>query len=134
MRTTRLTWTATAAAVLIASASPVAGQAQAAAGVDTDEKVPMEIRDIIEDAISPKLVLPETARWDFQSISPYPGGDKVVCGRVDYQSSARQYVGYHRFYAVMDGTTISTLQLQDPPTTDVSGQQAAKFRMLCDKH
>jgi len=133
MRATRLTRIAIGACGLIWLAAPAEAGAQTVEKDSTDT-VPMDIRDIIEDAISPKLVLPETARWDFQSIAPYPGGDKVVCGRVDYQSSARQYVGFHRFYAVMDGTRINTLQLEDPPTTDVSGQQAAKFRMLCDKH
>jgi hypothetical protein len=94
----------------------------------------MDLQDGIEAQIIPKLVLPETAIWDFEFIAPYPAGGDVVCGRVDYQSASRKYEGPHRFYAVVRDKRIVTLQLEDPPSTDVSGQQAAKFKLLCDRN
>jgi hypothetical protein len=94
--------------------------------------VPMETQDTVEANISHYLPLPETADWHFDYMAPYPGGG-VVCGSVDYQSLQRKYVGSQRFYAIIYRNKISLSQLQDPPAVDVSGQEAIKFKLLCDR-
>jgi hypothetical protein len=88
------------------------------------------LRDVIEDAFAPNLVLPETARWRFDPVRPYLDGQKLVCGWVDYQSAMRTYVGAHRFYAILDGAVVKQAQINDPGQ-DVSGNLAYKLKLLC---
>jgi hypothetical protein len=96
--------------------------------------VPMEIQDKVEDNVAKFLVLPETAEWHFDFMAPYAGGGDVVCGSVNYQSLQRKFVGAHRFFVVIRRDKITLSQLQDPPEVDVSGQEAIKFKLLCDRH
>jgi len=95
--------------------------------------VPMEVQDLVEEDIAKALPLPETADWHFDFMAPYAGGGDVVCGSVNYQSLERKYVGSQRFYAIVYRHKISLSQLQDPPSVDVSGQEAVKFHLLCDR-
>jgi hypothetical protein len=95
--------------------------------------VPMETQDLIEASMAKYLVLPETADWHFEFMAPYPGGGSVICGSVNYQSLQRKYMGAHRFYALLKRDRITLAQLQDPPDVDVSGQEAVKFKLLCDR-
>ncbi len=88
---------------------------------------------MVEDNIAKNLPLPQTANWRFDFMAPYPGGADVVCGSVDYQSLQRKYVGAHRFYVIVYRNQISLAQLQDPPFVDVSGEEARKFHLLCDR-
>jgi hypothetical protein len=88
------------------------------------------LRDAIEDALAPDLVFPETANWRFDPIKPYLGTQKLVCGWVDYQSAERKYVGAHRFYAILDGATVTKAQINDP-SEDISGSLASKLKLLC---
>jgi hypothetical protein len=97
------------------------------------ESVPLDIRDAVEAAIAVHLVLPETARWTFEFMAPYITGGKVVCGRVDYQSAMRTYVGAKRFYAVVKHGVVTLSQLQDPPFIDTTGAEARDFALLCDR-
>jgi hypothetical protein len=97
------------------------------------ESVPLDIRDAVKAAIAVHLVLPETAKWTFEFMSPYVTGGTVVCGRVDYQSAMRQYVGAKRFYAVVKHGVVTLSQLQDPPFIDTTGAEARDFALLCDR-
>jgi len=95
--------------------------------------VPMEVQDLVEDKIATNLPLAQTAEWRFDFMAPYAGGGDVVCGSVNYQSLQRKYVGSHRFYVLVYRNKITLAQLQDPPSVDVSGEEARKFRLLCDR-
>jgi hypothetical protein len=95
--------------------------------------VPMGEQDMVEENIARSLPLPETAEWHFAFKAPYAGGGDVVCGSVNYQSLERKYVGSHRFYAIIYNNKITLAQLQDPPSVDVSGEEAVKFHRLCDR-
>ncbi len=95
--------------------------------------VPMEVQDMVEDSIAKNLPLPETADWHFDFMAPYPGGGNVVCGSVNYQSLERKFVGSNRFYAIVYRNKVSFTQLQDPPSVDVSGEEARKFHLFCDR-
>jgi hypothetical protein len=95
--------------------------------------VPMETQDKVEANISQYLVLPQTADWHFEFMAPYPGGGDLVCGSVSYQSLQRKPIGWHRFFVVIRREKIIQSQLQDPPEVDTSGQEAIKFRLLCDR-
>lgn len=95
--------------------------------------VPSNVRDQVEAALAPNLVIPETAIWSFAFMAPYVNGGNVVCGAVNYQSAMRVYVGPKRFYAFVNRGVVTFSQLQDPPVIDTSGEEAKKFHLLCDK-
>ncbi len=95
--------------------------------------VPLETQDLVEAAISPQLVLPQTALWEFDFRVPYSEGGELVCGRVNYQSAMRKYLGPQRFYAIIQGGVVKRSQLQDPPYVDPTGAEAERFRLLCDR-
>jgi len=120
------------AGIVFAAAGPALADAPSGPPAGT-EKVPLDIRDLVEAEIAPHLVLPETAKWDFEFMAPYITGGKVVCGRVDYQSAMRRYVGPKRFYAIIKHGAVSVSQLQDPPFLDSTGAEARDFALLCDR-
>jgi hypothetical protein len=122
-----------AAALALAIWSAGSWQARAGDLPPGTESVPLPIRDAVEAAIAVHLVLPETAKWTFEFMTPYITGGKVVCGRVDYQSAMRQYVGPKRFYAVVKHGVVTLSQLQDPPFIDTTGAEARDFALLCDR-
>jgi hypothetical protein len=126
---TALTTTKRATAVLALTLLAATAAAAMPAGA---QELTLHQRDLVEDAMAPKMVLPETAIWEFGPFKPYLGTTKLVCGRVNYQSAMRQYVGFHRFYALMDGEDVTLIQIQDDPT-DPSGKLRAKLDFLCGK-
>jgi hypothetical protein len=97
------------------------------------ESVPIETQDLVEAAIAPQLVLPQTALWQFDFEAPYREGAQVVCGTVNYQSAMRKYLGPQRFYAIIKAGEVTLSQLQDPPYVDPTGAEAARFKLLCDR-
>jgi len=109
---------------------PCAGANAVPAGT---QAVPMEVQDLVEAALSPHLVLPQTARWDFTFMAPYISGGNVVCGRVNYQSAMRKYVGAEPFYAIVKRGAVVVALLQDPPWVDTTGAEAERFKALCDR-
>jgi len=108
--------------------------AAAATGTPQGGKpVPMDVRDIVEDAIAKDLPLPETAEWHFDFMAPYAGGGDVVCGQVNYQSLQRKYVGLNNFYAIVKSQEVTLAVLQSPAWFDTTGQEAVKFKLLCNR-
>ena len=101
----------------------------AVAGAETPGTV---LQDRVEDALSQNFVRPETAIWRFEDMKSYTGGEAVVCGSVNYESSAHKYLGFHRFYAIVDGSKVTLAQVSDP-TQDTSGRLEEKLHVLCDK-
>jgi len=97
------------------------------------KSVPLDMQDLVEATLSPQMVLPQTARWNFEFMTPYPGGGNVVCGSVNYQSAMRIYLGPQRFYAIIQHGAVSLALLQDPPFVDTTGAEAERFRVLCDR-
>ena len=95
--------------------------------------VPANVRDQVEAALAPNLVIPETAIWSFAFMAPYVNGGNVVCGAVDYQSAMRVYVGPKRFYAFVKRGVVTFSQLQDPPVIATSGQGASQKYIETDK-
>jgi hypothetical protein len=95
-----------------------------------EEVLGQHLMDVVEDYLAPTLVLPETAEWSFDPLKPYLSGQTLVCGWVDYQSSARQYVGKHRFYAILDGSRVTAAQIYDR-AEDNAGNIAKKFVAIC---
>jgi hypothetical protein len=91
------------------------------------------MQDLIEAEISPQLVLPQTALWQFDFKAPYSEGGELVCGRVNYQSAMRKYLGPQRFYAIIKNGAVQRVQLQDPPYVDPTGAEAERFRLFCDR-
>jgi len=109
---------------------PVGAQEALPAGT---QSVPLETQDLVEAELSPQLVLPQTALWQFDFRAPYGPGGEVVCGRVNYQSAMRKYLGPQRFYAIIKGGVVKHAQLQDPPYVDPTGAEAERFSLLCDR-
>ena len=109
------------------------GPAQGATLPAGTTNVPMDMQDLVEATLSPQMVLPQTARWDFAFMAPYVGGGDVVCGSVNYQSAMRTYLGPQRFFAIIQHGAVSIALLQDPPFVDTTGAEAARFKALCDR-
>ena len=106
-----------------------------AAAATTDSpanEVSLHERDLIEESLAHYLVLPGTALWRFAGKKPYLGSTQLVCGSVNYQSSVRKYVGYHRFYALLDGGHVTLSQIEDR-FEDPSGRLGDKLDYLCGK-
>jgi hypothetical protein len=95
--------------------------------------VPVDVQDKVEADVSKFLSLPETAEWQFAFIAPYPGGGDVVCGSVDFQSLERKYIGKQRFFSLVRDGKVTFSQMLDPPAIDVTGNEALKFHLLCDR-
>lgn len=95
--------------------------------------VPLDMQDLVEAKLSPQMVLPQMARWNFEFMAPYAGGGNLVCGSVNYQSAMRKYLGPQRFYAIIQHGAITIALLQDPPFVDTTGAEAERFRELCDR-
>ena len=96
------------------------------------EPVPLKQQDAVESYLAPGLVLPSTALWQFEPLKDYVSGQKLVCGKVNYQSSRHTYLGYHQFYAALDGDRVTVAQI-DNPVEDPSGKLRAKLDLLCGK-
>ena len=111
---------ATAAIVL---AMPVAARA---------EPVSLKQRDAVEAFLAPGMVRPSMALWQFEPLKDYVSGQKLVCGKVNFQSSRQIYLGYHQFYAALDGDRVTSAQI-DNATQDPSGKLRAKLDLLCGK-
>jgi len=112
-----------------------AALALAASGIwpcRADEALSQHLRDLIEDYLAPTLVLPETAEWSYDPVKPFVGGQTLVCGWVNYQSSVRKYVGMHRFYAILQGNTVNDAEIYDP-AEDNAGNIAKKFVTICGR-
>jgi hypothetical protein len=115
---------------LVIAASLLA-QIQASAAALAQELTPQQ-RDMIEDAMAPDLVLPETAIYRFDAPKPYIDGATLVCGQVNYQSASRVYTGFHNFYAVVSDGKVTLSQI-DAPEDDASGKLHAKIKLLCGR-
>jgi hypothetical protein len=95
-------------------------------------EVPTELRDRVAEAMAGDFVRPQTTIYRFDSVRPYSGGDDVVCGAVNYESSEQKYVGFHDFYAMIhDGKVI--LHQTDDPGVDTSGALRDKLNAICPK-
>ncbi len=90
------------------------------------------LQDRVEEALSSNFVRPETAIWRFEDMKSYTGSGAVVCGSVNYESSAHKYLGFHRFYAIIEDSKVTLAQVSDP-TQDTSGRLEEKLHVLCDK-
>jgi hypothetical protein len=110
-----------------------AGLARSATLPPGTTSVPLDMQDLVEASLSPQMVLPQTARWNFEFMAPYMTGGNVVCGTVNYQSAMRIYLGPQRFYAIIKHGVVTIALLQDPPFVDTTGAEAARFRVLCDR-
>ena len=89
-------------------------------------------QDLIEDHFIPNFVLPQTSIWRFSDVRPYIDGQTLICGKVNFQSAMRRYVGFQRFFAAIDHDQIILAQLENPDE-DPSGKLAAKLDLLCGK-
>ena len=107
-------------------------QAAAATNNQPSTEVSLHERDLIEESLAHYLVLPGTALWRFSGKKPYLGSTQLVCGSVNYQSSVRKYVGYHRFYALLDDGRVTLSQIEDR-FEDPSGRLGDKLDFLCGK-
>ena len=96
------------------------------------EPASLKQRDAVEAYLAPSLVRPSTALWQFELLKDYAGGEKFVCGKVNFQSSRQTYLGYHQFYAVLDGDRVTSAQI-DNTAQDPSGKLRAKLDLLCGK-
>ncbi len=113
------------AAAILAAYPALPGPAQA-------EPVSLKQRDAVEAYLAPGLVLPNTAIWQFAPLKDYVSGQKLVCGKVNFQSARQTYLGYHQFYAALDGDRVTVAQI-DNPVQDPSGRLRAKLDLLCGK-
>lgn len=82
--------------------------------------------------MAPAMVLPETAIWQFAPIKPYLGSQRLACGAVNYQSAMRRYMGFHRFYAILDDDRVILAQIQNDGQ-DPAGRLRNKLDFLCGK-
>ncbi len=94
------------------------------------EEVSTPVQDQIEAKLSDGFLIPQTTIWHFDGDKPYVGGERVVCGWVNFQSAQQTYVGYHQFYAIVSDNTVTLTQIDDP-VSDTSGELAAKLKSLC---
>jgi hypothetical protein len=113
------------AALLWAAAQP------ALADPPPHDTVPDAIQRRVEDYFADRFVYPDTSEWVFNSIEPYPGGSKIVCGTVNYQNAMRKYVGAKHFYAILDDSSISSIGIDEDESEDRSGEAAFKMKTLC---
>ena len=104
----------------------------ALAGPAWADPVSLQQQDAVEAYLAPGLVLPSTALWQFEPLKDYVSGQKLVCGKVNFQSSRHTYLGYHQFYAALDGERVTVAQI-DNPVEDPSGKLRAKLDLLCGK-
>ncbi len=118
-------------ALLLGAASAQAFASPGAAEQTSDE-VTLPERDLIEASLAKYLVRPATAMWRFTPKKPYLGTTRLVCGQVNYETSERRYVGYHRFYALLDQGRVTLSQIEDK-FEDPSGRLADKLDFLCGK-
>jgi hypothetical protein len=119
-----------AAGFFIASL-PLGGPLRAALPSDGGQPTRRQ-RDLVEEALAPNLVLPQTAMWQFAALKPYVDGARLICGWVNYQSLMRRYVGIRRFYAILDEDRVTLAQIEDDQS-DPSGRLHGKLDMLCGK-
>jgi hypothetical protein len=115
--------------LLIALAWAAAGPALAAEAADSP--VPDAVQRRVEDRFADRFVYPDTSTWVFNSIEPYPGGSKIVCGTVDYQNAMRKYVGAKHFYAILDDSSVSSIGIDEDENEDRTGEAAFKMKTLC---
>ena len=101
-------------------------------GVAWAEPVSLKQRDAVQAYLAPSLVLPGTAIWQFEPLKDYVSGQKLVCGKVNYQSAQQTYLGYHQFFAALDGDRVTVAQI-DNPAQDPSGKLRAKLDLFCGK-
>ncbi len=101
-------------------------------GRASSEPVPLKQQDAVEAYLAPGLVRPSTALWEFEPLKDYVSGQKLVCGKVNFQSSRHTYLGYHQFYAALDGDRVTVAQI-DNAVEDPSGKLRAKLDLLCGK-
>jgi len=86
--------------------------------------VPADLKRVVIDHFSPMFVVPQTAIWEFDSISHYLLGGTLICGKVNYQDSLRHYLGMQPFYLVIksdhstgDGDLLPLFASRDPTGT-----------------
>jgi len=99
------------------------------------EPVSDELQLKAEASLNLLLIKPESALWTFDWVRPYPGGGSIVCGSVNYQDSAKKYLGPHRFFATLssgrDPRVTKVAIENDDPTLDRSLD--FDFAALCDR-
>jgi hypothetical protein len=85
------------------------------------------------DHFSPMFVVPQTAIWEFDSISHYLLGGTLICGKVNYQDSLHRYVGLQPFYLVVrsnhsigDGDLLPLYVIRDP-----TGTKRSTYTKVC---
>jgi hypothetical protein len=101
------------------------------AASDVDPQVPVTVQRRVEEKFAGRFVYPDTTEWQFNSISPYPGGWKVVCGTLNYQNAMRRYVGVKHFFAILDDDSFSTVGIDLDANEDRTGEAAFKMKTLC---
>ena len=94
------------------------------------DEVSTLVRDRIEEKLSDAFISPQTTLWHFDGDKLYVGGERVVCGWVNFQSAQQTYVGYHQFYAMVADSQVTLAQIDDP-VSDTSGELSAKLKSLC---
>ncbi len=117
-------------ALLLVSAACLPAGAVAAAS--PQQPVSFEVQDKVIAVIGRQLITPETARWVFDFIRPDPGGGQIVCGKVDYENSAKVFQGPHRFFAAYNRGKVGSVAVESSdPTRDRSLD--VDFAALCDR-
>ncbi len=101
------------------------------AAQDTSKDVPADVQQLVEDYFNDRFVYPDTTDWHFDFIAAYPGSERIVCGRVNYQNARRQYVGEKHFFAIFDRKGVNSVGITQDENEDRLGEGAFKLKTLC---
>jgi len=95
--------------------------------------VPQDLKQVVIDHFSPMFVVPQTAIWEFDTMSHYLLGGTLICGKVNYQDSLHHYVGPQPFYLVIksdhstgDGDLLPLYVVRDP-----TGTKRSTYTKVC---
>jgi hypothetical protein len=95
------------------------------------ENVPDDIRQAVIAEMQRTFVYPQLVIWKFDYMQPYPTEGIAVCGRVNFPSSTRHYVGEQQFFAhltngeVIGSGIVAHRQNEDPVFASAAGYKIA---------
>ncbi len=94
--------------------------------------VPDDIRQEVIAQMQRTFVYPQLVIWKFDFMQPYPTDGMAVCGRVNFPSSTRRYIGEQAFFAhlrngkVAESGIVAQRQNEDPVLAN-----AAAYKIAC---
>jgi hypothetical protein len=99
---------------------------------DNAAHIPLETQQLIKAKFADSFLFPDYVQWRFDFTRPYPTSGTSVCGRVNYQNSTHNFIGFKPFFAlILNGRVTDYHIVPGVYAQDVTYAGLAAYKVAC---